>query len=111
MIKVIFKPGIALMQMLTTRQKMPLVSLLFLVPLGVLYYQTYPQLPVATTWIVAGTLALALYGVVSFFLQADSGWLTLIGIVRRLAEGDLTAQTSTRMGGHYGTMVRALQDV
>ena len=79
MIKVIFKPGIRVMQMLTTRQKMPLVSLLFMVPLGVLYYETYPQLPTATTWIIAGTLALALYGVVSFFLQADSGWLTLIG--------------------------------
>jgi methyl-accepting chemotaxis protein len=111
MINAIFKPGTALMKALTTRQKMPLVALLFLLPLGILYYQSYPQISPLTNWLVGCTLALALYGMVSFYLQADGGWLALIAIIRRLAEGDLTAQADTKMGGHYGTMVRALQDV
>jgi methyl-accepting chemotaxis protein len=111
MVRALFKPGISLMQALTTRQKMPLVTLLFVAPLAILYYQTYPQAAPLTNWLVGGTLALALYGVVSFYLQADSGWLALIAIVKRLGEGDLTAQTGSRMGGHYGTMVRALLDV
>ena len=111
MIKILFKPGMVLMRALTTRQKMPLVSALFLLPLGILYYQTYPQVDRLTTGLVGGTLALALYIVVSFYLQADSGWLSLIAIIKRLAEGDLTAEVNAKMGGHYGAMVRALQDV
>ena len=111
MIRVLFTPGISLMRALTTRQKMPLVTLLFLAPLAILYYQTYPQAAPLTNWLVGGTLLLALYGVVSFYLQADAGWLSLIAIVRRLAEGDLTARTGSRMGGHYGAMIGALQDV
>ena len=111
MIRALFKPGISLMRGLTTRQKMLFVTLLFLAPLAILFYQTYPQADPSTHWLVGGTLALALYGMVSFYLQADAGWLSLIAIVKRLAEGDLTAQAGSRMGGHYGTMVRALEDV
>jgi methyl-accepting chemotaxis protein len=111
MVNAIFRPGVALMQALTTRQKMPLVTALFLLPLAILYYQSYPGISPLTNWLVGGTAALALFGMVAFYLQADAGWLTLIAIIKRLAEGDLTAQTNTRMGGHYGTMVRALQDV
>lgn len=111
MIRFLFKPGVKLMQVLTTRQKMPLVSVLFLLPLGILYYQMYPQVDGFTTWLVGGTAALALYMVVSFYLQADSGWLSLIAIIKRLAEGDLTAEVAAKMGGHYGTMMHALRDV
>ena len=111
MVNAIFKPGVVLMQALTTRQKMPLVTVLFVIPLAILYYQTYPAISPLTNWLVGGTLALACYGVIAFYLQADAGWLKLIALIKRLAEGDLTAQTSSKMGGHYGTMTRALQDV
>jgi len=109
--KLIFAPGIGLMHRLSTAQKMPLISALFLLPLAIVLYETRGQLSNTTLWLAGGALVLALYAVVSFYLQADSGWLLLIGVTRRLAEGDLTARINTKMGGHYGTMMRTLEEV
>src|SRR5687767_1691691 len=105
--KILFAPGILVMHRLGNNRKLPLLSLLFLVPLAILYYQTWAQLPALTHWLVGGTLALALYGMASFYLQANAGWDLLVGVIKRVAEGDLTAKINTRLGGHFGTVMRA----
>ena len=109
--KWLFAPGIALMRRLSTAQKMPIVSALFILPLAIVLYDVQGQVSSLAAWLAGGALALALYGVVSFYLQADAGWLLLIEAIRRVAAGDLTARVAAKMGGHYGAMMRALDDV
>jgi methyl-accepting chemotaxis protein len=48
---------------------------------------------------------------IAFYIQADVGWRLLIGAFKRLEEGDLTARIDVQMGGHFGIVMRALEDV
>jgi len=109
--RVLFAPGIALMQRLHNTQKLPLLALLFTVPLGILLYETYAQISTTLTAWIAVTWALALYCMVSFYFQADAGWSYFVGFIKRVAEGDLTGVLNVKMGGYFGIVTRALQDV
>jgi methyl-accepting chemotaxis protein len=96
---------------LPNEKKLPLLSLLFLLPLALLYYETGAQAPAALRAWVVGTVVLALYGMAAFYIQADVGWRLLIGAFKRLAEGDLTAKINVQLGGHFGIVMRVLEDV
>src|SRR5258708_6848579 len=47
----------------------------------------------------------------SFYFQAGAGWAYFIGIIKRVAEGDLTAALNVKLWGYFGIVTRALQDV
>jgi methyl-accepting chemotaxis protein len=109
--KILLAPGIKAMAKLPNQQKLPLLSLLFMVPLGILYQHTQGQVSTTVLAWVIGTLLVACYCMLSFYLQADAGWMRLIGVIKRVAEGDLTAQIDTKLGGHFGTVMRELGEV
>jgi len=109
--KVLFAPGIALMHRLRTTQKLPLLSLMFTLPLGILLYETHAQLSTRVEAWVGASWLLAVYCMVCFYFQADAGWAYFIGIIKRVAGGDLTAALDVKLGGHFGIVTRALQDV
>ena len=107
----LFEPGIAIMQRLANETKLPLLSLLHLAPCAALYLLGGDSLSRGEAALVVGLVLLALYAMTSFFLQADRGWVLLIGVIKRISEGDLTATIDTRLGGHFGQMMRALEEV
>src|SRR5688500_3779083 len=109
----LFKPGIALMHYLPNARKLPLISFVFTVPFAILYYYREIETPVppaleATLWACWGA---GIYFMMSFYFQANQGWKLLIGVIQRIGAGDLTATIDTRMGGHFGQMMRELEGV
>jgi methyl-accepting chemotaxis protein len=109
--KVLFAPGIAVMGKLSNQKKLPLISALFILPFGILYYDTYAGLSVAENVGVWVALALAVYAMTSFYLQAGTAWGQLMGLTRRVAQGDLTARLETRLSGQFGLMMEALMEL
>ena len=39
------------------------------------------------------------------------GWRLIMGVFKRLTEGDLTAEVKVELGGHFGLVLRILQEV
>jgi methyl-accepting chemotaxis protein len=109
--KAFLAPGIALMHRLPNQKKLPLLSALFMLPLGILYYQTRQYVEPALAYTLLGTLILAIYALTAYYFQAAAGWISVVAVMKRLAEGDLTARISTTLGGHFGTVMRTLEDV
>lgn len=107
----LLEPGIVLMQRLSNTYKLPLISALFTLPLLVVLYFTYSQLPPTAVWLIAGLWFFASYCMTAFFFQANRSWALLIGVIRRIGEGDLTATINTTMSGHFGNMMRELERV
>ena len=109
--KALFAPGISLMGSLPNQRTLPLLGFLFVLPLAILYYQTYTQLSATVTALVLGTLLLAVYGLASFYIQAGGAWKYLLDITERVAHGDLTAGSDGRLGGQFGLMMNALKEL
>jgi methyl-accepting chemotaxis protein len=107
----ILEPGIALMHKLGNQHKLPLLSFLFLIPLGILLYHTYPQISSGTLIAIGVMLVVACYAMLCFYLQAKRAWALLNGVIKCIGEGDLTATIDTQLGGHFGNMMRALDRV
>ncbi len=107
----VFSPGIALMQRLANEIKLPLLSALHLAPCAVLYAMTSGSLSAGQEALIAALVLLAIYSMASFFLQANIGWVLLIGVIERIGKGDLTSTINTRLGGHFGQVMRALETV
>lgn len=109
--KAIFSPLVWLFLRLPNEKKLPLMTVAFFAPLAILYYDAGQLASTATkVWVVAG-IVFAIYCMVAFYLQADVGWRLLIGAFEHLEKGDLTAKISVRMGGHFGIVMRTLEDV
>jgi methyl-accepting chemotaxis protein len=109
--KFIFAPGARVMLRLSNERKLPLMTALFLLPLALLFYETGDQVSTAMRiWIIGG-VALALYAMGSFYLQADMGWRVLIAAMERLSLGDLTGKIEGKMGGHFGLVMRVLEQI
>jgi methyl-accepting chemotaxis protein len=110
--KLIFWPAVRLMLRLPNEKKLPLMLVVFYLPLALLYYETGAQLSTATkAWLVAGVL-LGIYAMAAFYLQANEGWTRVLGPFRRLADGDLTGEVDTKgLGGHFGLFLRLLGDI
>ena len=109
--RALFAPGIALMHRLHNAQKLPLLSLVFTLPLGILLYETHAGISTTVAAWIGATWLLAIYCMASFYFQADSGWAYFIGVIKRVAGGDLTAVLNVKLGGYFGVVTRALQDV
>jgi len=109
--KPLFAPGVALMGRLSNQKKLPLISALFILPFGILYYETYSQLSVAQNVVVWVALGVALYAMTSFYFQAGTAWAQLFSLTRRVAQGDLTARLETKLSGQFGLMMDALTEL
>src|SRR5258706_6322244 len=82
----LFGPGIALMHRLAHWLKLPLLGLLFMLPLGILYYDAYAQLSVAQQAWIAGTLLLACYAMAAFQLHPAGALSAMIGRNKPLSQ-------------------------
>src|SRR5258708_19650577 len=109
--RALFAPGIALMHRLHNAQKLPLLSLVFTLPLGILLYETHAGISTTVAAWIGATWLLAIYCMASFYFQADSGWAYFIGVIKRVAGGDLTAVLNVRLGGYFGVLPPPLQAV
>src|SRR4051812_40527985 len=107
--KFIFWPAVRLMLRLPNEKKLPLMLVVFNLPLALLYWETGAHASIAVkAWIVAGVV-LGVYMMASFYLQANEGWTRVLGPFRRLAEGDLTGNVhAAGLGGHFGLFLRLL---
>jgi methyl-accepting chemotaxis protein len=109
--RAILSPAVAVLIRLSNQQKLPLISALFMLPLAVLYYETQSHVSAGLAWLLVVMVLLACYTMAAFFVQADVGWRLLIGAFQRLAEGDLTARIDVELGGHFGIVMRVLENV
>jgi len=73
--KAFLAPGIALIHRLPNQKKLPLLSALFMLPLGILYYQTRQYVEPALAYTLLGTLILAIYAMTAYYFQAAAGWM------------------------------------
>jgi methyl-accepting chemotaxis protein len=110
--KALFWPAVRLMLRLPNEKKLPLMLVIFYLPLGLLYLETADQLSTATkAWVFGGVL-LGIYAMSAFYLQANEGWTRVLGPFRKLADGDLTGDVdATGLGGHFGLFLRLLGDI
>ncbi|MCE3273111.1 MAG: hypothetical protein K0S57_3508 [Ramlibacter sp.] len=110
--KLIFWPAVRLMLRLPNEKKLPLMLVIFYLPLALLYFEIGDQLSAATkAWLVGGVL-LGVYAMGAFYLQANEGWTRVLGPFRRLADGDLTGKVdATGLGGHFGLFLRLLGEI
>ncbi len=110
-VRVICAPLVWLFLKLPNEKKLPLIAIAFLLPLAILLLDTGS---VASTWTkgwIVCTVAFAVYCLMAFYIQADVGWRLLIGAFERVEKGDLTAKIDVQMGGHFGIVMRTLEDV
>jgi methyl-accepting chemotaxis protein len=110
--KLLFWPAVRLMLRLPNERKLPLMLVIFYLPLALLYYETGAHAsPALDAWLVAGVL-LGIYAMVAFYLQANEGWTHVLGPFRKLADGDLTGKVDTKgLGGHFGIFLRLLGEI
>ena len=110
--KAIFMPVVLLMLRLPNEKKLPLMLATFFLPLALLFYETGDQLSAGLKAWIAGGVALGVYVMVAFYIQANEGWTKVLGPFERLAKGDLTGKVdSTGLGGHFGLFLRLLDDI
>jgi methyl-accepting chemotaxis protein len=107
----VFAPLVWVFLRLPNEKKLPLITAAFLAPLAILAWEAGSSASIATWAWVAFGVAFAIYAMVAFYVQADVGWRLLIGAFERLEEGDLTAKIDVKMGGHFGIVMRTLEDV
>ena len=110
--RALFAPAVATMLKFPNEKKLPMMLVIFFLPLAYLYYLTGERLAPAQHWWIAGGVALGVYTMIAFYLQANEGWTKVLGPFERLAQGDLTAKfDSAGLGGHFGLFLRLLGDI
>src|SRR6185503_3085922 len=109
--KFLFAPGAVFMLRLSNEKKLPLITFLFLLPSVILYLDAGSNVsPAARAWAIAAVLV-AVYSMGSFYVQADMGWRVLIAAMERISRGDLTGKVEGKLGGHFGVVVRMLEQI
>ncbi len=108
MFEAIIGPGIRLMQNLRLPAKFALISLAFMVPLGVaIYGMIFPGRRNTLLSLIFISLMLAVYLTVSFYVSNRRGFGALLSRMRKLARGDLTANFASRGRDEIGTLINA----
>src|SRR6476646_8066364 len=106
--RILFVPGAKVMVRMPNQQKLPLMTILFLLPLAILYYEVGGRASTTTHVLVGFGVLLALYAMGSFYVQADMGWRILLASMKGISEGDLTTRIDAKLGGHFGEVIRML---
>ena len=104
-------PGIALMQRLSNKGKMPLCSALHLAPLALLCLETGSQASMPTRVAICVLVALAVYLMCAWYIQARDGFQALGQGIDRLASGDLRSAQSEQLAGGFGRLMGSLEHV
>src|SRR5690349_221846 len=85
--KAIFLPVVLIMLRLPNEKKLPLMLVVFFLPLALLYYETAGQLSTGIkVWVACGVL-LGIYVMIAFYIQANEGWTKVLGPFERLTRG------------------------
>src|SRR6185503_4358395 len=98
-------------KLLLNQWKLPLITFLFVLPFGILYYETYAQLSVSVHAAVWVALAVAIGSMIQFYFQAAGAWARLFALARRIAQGDLTARPDGKLLGQFDLMASALMEL
>src|SRR5689334_16068863 len=110
--KLIFWPAVRLMLRLPNEKKLPLMLVIFYLPLALVYYEIGSQLSAGTQALLAAGVLLGIYAMGAFYLQANEGWTRVLGPFRKLADGDLTGRVdATGLGGHFGLFLGLLGEI
>jgi methyl-accepting chemotaxis protein len=109
--KRIMEPGVALMRLLSNEVKLPLLTVMFVAPFCVLLAFAGRPLPGTALAISVTVLALAVYGMASFYIQARAGWELFISVIKQVSQGDLTASIAVNMRGRFGVIMRGLDSM
>ena len=106
--KLLFKPGVALMRNMTNEVKLPVLGILFTIPFAIVMSLAFETLP--TAGIVAAIIALvvAAYFMAALYLQVRAAWALFIRVMDQASLGDLTATMGVNMGGHFGVVMKGL---
>jgi methyl-accepting chemotaxis protein len=114
--KVLMSPGLALLNTLTTPQKMVMSVLAFTMPLGIAAYVLVEQSGVA--WrdpeilLLAAGYALALYSTLGHHLQVVSSYSRLREAVQRFSRGDFEFRgEGAWVGNETGVLLDQLEDM
>lgn len=104
-------PGARLLSRWMNELKLPVLSMVYLVPFGVALAAGMPLLP-PVAWLLIGLiLALVLYLVVCFYLQPRPGFAVFHAMAERISAGDLTVQVDASIGGRMMQALQALAQV
>jgi methyl-accepting chemotaxis protein len=106
--KLLFRPGIALMRNMPNEVKLPLLAFVFTVPFAIVMVQAYEALPTAVLVAAGIGYVIAVYCMTAFYLQARAGWELFIRVIDQASLGDLTATMGVNMGGHFGAVMNGL---
>jgi methyl-accepting chemotaxis protein len=104
-------PGMLVMQSITNKGKMPLCSALYLIPLVWLYVDVGAQAATSTRVAMVVFVALGMYGMLCWYIQAKNGFGSLSKVIGRIAEGDLTAEKGAELGGSFSGVMKLLGNV
>jgi len=107
--KWILQPGVKLMRLMSNEVKLPLLTLMFVIPFALVFAAASERMSTSLATVAVVMIVLAIYGMASFYLQARGGWELFLGAIQRVSEGDLTATMGGGMGGRFGEIVRGLE--
>ena len=96
------------MRNMTNEVKLPMLGILFTIPLAIAVGLAFRTLP--TAGIVAAVIvwAVAAYLLAALYLQVRTTWELFIRIMDQASLGDLTATEGINMGGHFGRVMKGL---
>jgi methyl-accepting chemotaxis protein len=110
--KFLLAPAVWLMLRLPNEKKLPVMLVVFFLPLAYLFWVTEDQLSTTVKIVVGCGVLLGVYVMLAFYEQANAGWTRVLGPFERLAKGDLTGKVdATGLGGHFGLFLRLLGDI
>jgi methyl-accepting chemotaxis protein len=113
--KVLLAPGMALMNVLTTPQRMVLCALVFTIPLAIAAWLLLAD--AGAGWrdpvmlLVGGGYLLALYTTLGHHLQVKTGFGGLRQAVERFTAGDLEYRSDATTAGEIGDLLARLRDM
>ncbi|HEV7912186.1 MAG TPA: methyl-accepting chemotaxis protein, partial [Albitalea sp.] len=106
--KLLFKPGVALMRNMTNETKLPMLGILFAIPLAIVLDLAFQTLPTAGIVVALIVFAVAAYLLTALYLQVRTTWELFIRIMDQASLGDLTATSGINVGGHFGVVMKSL---
>jgi methyl-accepting chemotaxis protein len=106
--KLLLKPGVALMRNMTNEVKLPMLGILFTIPLAIVAGLSFQSLPAAAIVAAVIVWALAAYLLAGLYLQVRTTWELFIRIMDQASLGDLTATEGIKIGGHFGIVMNSL---
>jgi len=104
----LLQPGLSLMRALRVDTKYPLLFLAHQCPLVLVGYFSWDAWTSVAITLIGVTVLIAAYTLLAFMSQTKGDFAVLLEMLRRVSEGDLTAQVDSRIGGQLGDALQAV---